>query len=96
MKKIAAITLVLLLTMNLCACRFGKNQKNDKEKEGETVPSVTTPKETDPKVEPTQTNPMETNIPDPNVDNEHLIDPTGDGIVDDAARSITRRINGLS
>lgn len=96
MKKIAAITLVLLLTVSLCGCRFGRNKNNDKETEGATTPTVTTPKATDPVVEPTQMDPMETNIPDPNVDDDHLVDPTGEGIVDDAARSITRRINGLS
>lgn len=97
MKKTIAILLVLLTALSLCACRMGQNSDTTPETENTTPPAATDPVETDPIVEPTVMDPtMETNIPDPNVDNDHLVDPTGDGIVDDTARSITRRINGLS
>lgn len=97
MKKAIAITLVLLLAFSLNACGKGSKNDNAPETEGTTPPASTAPAATDPVTEPAVMDPtMETNIPDPSVDNEHLIDPTGDGIVDDAARDITRRINGLS
>ena len=97
MKKITAIMLILLMTFALCACRMGGNSNNTPETEGTTPPVTTNPVATDPVADPTVMDPtMETNIPDPNVDNDHLVDPTGDGAVGDAARNITRRINGMS
>ena len=97
MKKAAAFTLVLLLAFGLCACRMGNNTNTTPETENTTAPVATDPVVTDPIVEPTVMDPtMETNIPDSNVDDDHLVDPTGEGIIDDAARSIKRRINGLS
>ena len=97
MKKTAAILLVLLMAFALCACRMGNNANTTPETENTTPPATTNPVATDPIAEPTVMDPtMETNVPDPNVDSDHLIDPTGEGIVDDAARSITRRIKGLS
>lgn len=101
MKKVLAITLVLILAFSLNACRLFGKKDTPQETEGTTPPATSAPMATDPVTEP-MTDPavmdptMETNIPDPNVDNEHLIDPTGDGMIDDAAREITRRINGLS
>ena len=97
MKKITAITLVLLLAFGLCACRMGKDTDTTIPETENTTPPTTTPVATDPVEEPTVMDPtMETNIPDPNVDDDHLIDPTGEGVIDDAARNIKRRIKGLS
>ena len=96
MKKLLAITLVLILVFSLNACTLFGKKDNPQETESTTPPATTTPMATDPVTDPAVIDPtMETNIPDPNVDNEHLIDPTGDGMVDDAAKDITRRINGL-
>lgn len=96
MKKLLAITLVLILVFSLNACTLFGKKDNPTETEGTTPPATTTPVATDPATDPAVIDPtMETNIPDPNVDNEHLIDPTGDGMIDDAAKDITRRINGL-
>lgn len=97
MKKTAVFLLVLSLVFALCACRMGNDTGTTQETENTTPPAATNPVATDPIADPTVADPtMDTNVPDPNVDNDHMIDPTGDGIVDDAARSITRRINGLS
>ena len=97
MKNIIAITLVLMLAFGLCACRMRDDQTDTPATQDANSPAATNPVQTDPIAEPTVMDPtMETNIPDPNVDNDHLIDPTGEDFIDDAARSITRRINGLS
>lgn len=97
MKKAAAITLILLLTLGLCACGLGGKKNKTPETESTTPPVTTEPMITNPVTEPSIIDPtMETNIPDPNVDDEHLVDPTGDGIVDNAVRGITKRIKGLS
>lgn len=75
MKKYSIITLVLLLALSLCACRFGgNNETTDGAGSQQTTDNMTDPTIVDPTIlDPT----IETNIPDPDVDNDHMIDETG-------------------
>ena len=61
MKKIGLITIVLLLTANLCACSR-KTEPTPTEPQTNTQPAATIPA-TMPEIDPT----LDTNIPDPTV-----------------------------
>lgn len=61
MKKIGLITIVLLLTANLCACGR-KTESTPTEPQTNTQPAATVPA-TMPEIDPT----LDTNIPDPTV-----------------------------
>ena len=99
MKTFLIIALVAVLALGLCACRMGSSNDETTSTTGtEESPSTTapTPSQTEPLVDPTIMDPtIEPNVPDPSVDNDHLVDPTGDGVLDDIVPDIQGRINGL-
>lgn len=89
MKKIAIISLVLIMAIGLCACRMGRNDETTPTPTTEPAtepPATTMPEPTIPEptvLDPTL-DPIAPNVPDPNVDDNHLIDPTdGSGTTED-------------
>ena len=97
MKTFLILALVLVLALGLCACRMGgKNEETTPTTDATEPPATTTPSETEPLVDPTIMDPtLAPNIPDPSVDDDHLIDPTDDGILDNIVPDIKGRIDGL-
>ena len=75
MKKYSIFALALLLTLSLCACRFGGNDETTKNPGSQqTTDNMPDPTIIDPTIlDPT----IETNIPDPDVDKDHMIDDEG-------------------
>lgn len=100
MKKIAIISLVLIMAMSICACRMGGNDETTPTTEPTTEPPATTmPEPTIPEptvLDPTL-DPIAPNVPDPSVDDNHLIDPTegngdtgnGEGLIGDIGRKLS-------
>ena len=91
MKKVCIMTLILVMTMSLSACRRNENTKPTETIPPATEQTVPVTKPTVPAIDPT----LDTNIPDPSVDSnsdmtDNFTDSTQDNVLRDKNNEISK------